>query len=178
MQGYDTLSVFPFSRKEPCVTVNDYLASSLQSSLNMLKMHLGDLSDADLMVRPVPGANHANWQIGHMIEAERGMMTQCGAKMPELPAGFKERYSKETAKSDDASKFATKDELIPLFEKVRGGTIEFIKTLSAEKLKSPSPMADWFPTMADFVGLGASHIAMHIGQIQVLRRKLGKPVLF
>jgi len=160
------------------VTVNDYLASSLQGSLNMLKMHLADLSDADLLVRPVPGANHANWQIGHLIEAEHSMMSKSGAKMPELPAGFAARYSKETAKIDDASKFATKAELIPLFEKVRAACIAHAKTMTSEQLKAPSPFAEWFPTMADFVGLGATHIAMHIGQIQVLRRKLGKPVLF
>jgi hypothetical protein len=160
------------------VTVNDYLAASLQSSLGMLKMHLADLSDSDLMLRPVPGANHANWQVGHLIAAETMMMVKAGATMPELPAGFAERYAKETVKIDDPARFATKAELIALFEKTRAGSIAFARSLSAAQLAAPSPFADWFPTMADFVGLGATHIAMHIGQIQVLRRKLGKPVLF
>ncbi len=160
------------------MTVNDYLAASLQGSLNMLKMHLGDLTDADLLVRPVPGANHANWQIGHLIEAETHMMTKLGAKMPELPAAFADRYKKETSKVDDASKFATKADLLAQFEKTRSASIAFAKTLTPAQLAAASPFPEFFPTVADFVGLGANHIAMHIGQIQVLRRKLGKPILF
>lgn len=160
------------------MTVNDFLAASLQSSLGMLKMHLGDLSDADLLLRPVPGANHANWQVGHLIAAETMMMVKAGATMPELPAGFAERYSKDTVKIDDPAKFANKTELIALFEKTRAGSVAFAKSLSPAQLTAPSPFPDWFPTLADFVGLGATHIAMHLGQIQVLRRKLGKPILF
>jgi len=34
------------------------------------------------------------------------------------------------------------------------------------------------PTNADIVALGIGHDTMHIGQFQVIRRKLGKPVLF
>ncbi len=160
------------------MTANEYLASSLGFSLGMLKMHLADMTDAELMQRPVPAANHANWQIGHLIAAEHQMMSSIAAKMPELPAGFAAAYGKETHTSDDASKFAKKDELVALFEKVRGATIAFVGTLSDAQLRAPSPMPQFFPTVADFVGLGGQHIAMHVGQIQVLRRKLGKPVLF
>ena len=46
------------------------------------------------------------------------------------------------------------------------------------QLTTPSPMPNFFPTVADVVGLGSMHIGMHVGQIQVLRRKLGKPILF
>jgi hypothetical protein len=34
------------------------------------------------------------------------------------------------------------------------------------------------PTVGHVVHLFPTHAAMHIGQIQVLRRKLGKPILF
>jgi len=160
------------------VTANEYIAASLGFTLGMLKMHLADMTDAELMMRPVPNANHPNWQIGHLIAAEHGMMSSIGAKMPELPAGFAAAYGKETHTSDDASKFAKKDELLALFDKTRGATIAFAGTLTDAQLKAPSPMPQFFPTVADFVGLGGPHIAMHIGQIQVLRRKLGKPILF
>ena len=39
--------------------------------------------------------------------------------MPALPAGFAEKYSKETAASDDASKFAKKDELLAIHKQQR-----------------------------------------------------------
>jgi hypothetical protein len=34
------------------------------------------------------------------------------------------------------------------------------------------------PRIADLAFLQADHLTMHIGQFQVIRRKLGKPVLF
>ena len=160
------------------MTVNDYLASTLAGSLNMLKMHLNDMTDADLLVRPFPGANHANWQIGHLITSEVSLLNKCGAKMPELPPGFVERYNKEASKIDDASKFATKADLLALFDKIRAGTIAYAKSATEAQLTAPSPMPDWFPTVAEVVGLGSMHIGMHVGQIQVIRRKLGKPILF
>jgi hypothetical protein len=64
------------------------------------------------------------------------------------------------------------------FERVRAGTIAWAKTLTAAQLAAPSPMPQFLPTVAHVVNLAAGHIWMHCGQIQVLRRKLGKPILF
>ena len=64
--------------------------------------YVADLADADLLVRSVPGSNHIAWQLGHLILAERRMI---GAEMPnagypDLPAGFAERHTKDTAAID------------------------------------------------------------------------------
>src|SRR3954454_16610354 len=79
--------------------------------------YLKDLTDKELLHRPAKGANHINWQLGHLIESENqmGNMAVAGS-MPPLPAGFAEKYSKDTAISDDGSKFLKKDELLRLFE--------------------------------------------------------------
>src|SRR5947207_185738 len=114
--------------------IHDFLVQSLNQSLGMLKMTLADMSDAELIQRPVPGANHANWQLGHLIVSEVQISGALGAKMPELPAGFAERYSKETAKIDDPSKFATKAALLEQFEKVRAATIAFAKSATEAQL--------------------------------------------
>jgi len=39
-------------------------------------------------------------------------------------------------------------------------------------------MQQMCPTVAHMALLQIGHIAMHVGQFQVIRRKLGKPVLF
>ena len=161
------------------MTVNDLLAGNLQGSLGMLKMHVADFSDADLLARPVPGANHANWQLGHLITSENQMMSACGATMPPLPAGFADRYTKETAKLDTPSTFAPKSVLLEQLEKTRAATIAFAQSLPPEKLAAPSPvMPEFFPNIAALLAMSSSHDSMHMGQIQVLRRKLGKPLLF
>ncbi len=98
--------------------------------------------------------------------------------MPALPAGFAERYSKDNVKSDDPGRFATKAELVAVLEKVRAASVAFAKSASAAQLAAPSPLVQLCPTVTDALALGPIHDAMHIGQIQVLRRKLGKPMLF
>ncbi len=160
------------------MTINELLATGLQQSLGMVKMHVADLSDAELLARPVPGANHANWQLGHLITSEVHLMAGCGAAMPPLPAGFAERYSKNNVKSDDAGKFATKAELLAALETTRAASVAFARSATAAQLAAPSPLIQVWPTVGDLLAGSPVHDAMHMGQIQVLRRRLGKPVLF
>jgi hypothetical protein len=158
--------------------INDFFVRNLNGTLGTLKMTLADMSDADLMQRPAPAANHANWQIGHLINSEAQFMAKCGAKMPELPAGFAQRYTKATANSNDASQFAAKAQLLDLFEKVRAATVAFAQTATEAQLDAAGPMPQLAPKVIDTLSLATGHVWMHLGQIQVLRRKLGKPVLF
>ena len=53
------------------MTAKDVLKNALKSNHEILSMYLSDLSDADLLVRPAPGANHIAWQLGHLIYSER-----------------------------------------------------------------------------------------------------------
>jgi hypothetical protein len=165
---------------ETCMKLVDHLVSSLKGNVNMLTMTLADFSDAELLQRPVPGANSGNWQIGHVILSEYRMMTAAGAKMPELPAGFAEKYGRDTAKNDDASAFLKKDELLAAFTKTRDASVAFAQGLNDEQLDAAAPenIRRLAPTVADLLGLLSGHVTMHIGQLQVLRRKLSKPVLF
>jgi hypothetical protein len=160
------------------MTMNELFVSSLKQNLDMIKMHLADMSDADLMVRPVPGANHANWQMGHLIVSEVHMVTSNGGKSVELPAGFADRYNKEASKIDDASKFATKADLIAQFERVRAASVTWAQSLTPQQFDAPSSFPQFCPTVAHLVNILVGHALMHGGQIQVLRRKLGKPILF
>ncbi len=156
------------------------LASGLQRNLEMLKMTIADMSDDELLVRPVESANHANWQIGHLIQSERGMIAGAGADMPELPEGFGDRYSMKANASDGATHFDGKDLLLKHFAAVREGTIAFARSRTDADLDKPAPerMQRMAPTVADLLTLVSLHTMMHLGQVQVLRRKLGKPILF
>ncbi|HVT90284.1 MAG TPA: DinB family protein [Tepidisphaeraceae bacterium] len=162
----------------------ELLVKQLNTGNDWLKMILGDFSDADLLARPAPGANHVLWQLGHLISGEVMMMNAVkpGA-MPELPAGFVERFDKKNAGVDDTKQFGnivSKQQLLDLKTKVRAATIAIVKSFKPEDLDKPSPemMRSFCPTLADFLGLHSHHDMMHMGQFQVARRKLGKPVIF
>src|SRR5258708_15898281 len=106
------------------MTGREAIKSALQSTQNLLKMYVGDLSDADLLVRPRPNANHIAWQLGHLISSEAKLTKVLpGAISPELPAGFAERYTKETSKNDNPKDFRPKAEYLSLFTRVRQATI-------------------------------------------------------
>ena len=157
----------------------DAIRTALTSTQQMLGMYLQDLSDADLLVRPVPTANHIAWQLGHLISSESRMGRNLpGAAYPELPAGFTDRHNKEAAAKDAG--FGTKAEYLGLFNKVRQATIDAAAKLSDADLDKPTsgPVAQMAPTVGALLLLNANHVMMHTGQFSVVRRKLGKPVLF
>jgi hypothetical protein len=129
----------------------------------------------------VPGANHAAWQVGHLVALEAML---CGlyapASAPALPADAKKTYGKEGASSDDAARFFKKDEALKLFSQARGGLVAWVKTLTEADLAKPAPeqFKGWVATIGALLLQLPGHTAMHVGQIQVIRRKLGKPILF
>jgi uncharacterized damage-inducible protein DinB len=163
------------------MNAKDAIRTALQSTQHMVPMYLEDLSDADLLVRPVPNANHIAWQLGHVISSEVRLLNHVpGAKFPELPPGFAEHYTKETAKDDNPKNFLPKKEYLTLFNRVREATLANLAKLPDAELDKPTtgPMAAYAPTLGALFLLTANHVMMHAGQYTVVRRKLGKPVLF
>jgi hypothetical protein len=144
-------------------------------------MYLSDLSDADLIIRPVPKANHIAWQLGHLIasEVQMGQVLQ-GAAYPELPAGFAERHNRAASSVDPPKDYGSKADYLGLFTKVREATLAGLAKMPEADLDkaTPGPMAQWAPTVGALLLLTANHTLMHVGQFTVVRRKLGKRVLF
>lgn len=155
---------------------------ALKLSIDMGRMvslpYVEDLTDAELMKRPHPKCNHIKWQLGHLIAGEHEMIEKIApGSMPPLPAGFVERYSKDTAGSDDPTKFDSKTDLLKAFEAQRAGTLKALeKTAEADLDKQTG--VEYAPTVAAMFELQGSHWLMHCGQWVVVRRMVGKPPLF
>ena len=68
----------------------DAIIASFEQTQHWLGVYVNDFSDAELLVRPVPGANHAAWQIGNVIVGDIFLIqsTLPNATFPELPEGF------------------------------------------------------------------------------------------
>jgi hypothetical protein len=144
-------------------------------------MYLDDLTDADLMLRPTEGCNHINWQIGHLITSDHNMTSAIAAgKMPPLPAGFADKYTKETASSDDASAFCTKAELLAAASEQLTAAVCTLAEMSDDDLDgaTPEPINAYAPNIGALFSMLGSHWMMHSGQWVVVRRQLGKPPLF
>lgn len=157
------------------------LKSSMEGSEFVANAYLADLSDAELLTRPLPDCNHIAWQLGHLIHAEHQIIDGVRpGSMPKLPEGFAERHAKEKAQSDNAADFLSKDEYLKLAKEQRAGTLALLETISDTDLDQPSPepFRSFAPTVGALFTMQGTHWMMHAGQWAVIRRKLGKPPLF
>jgi DinB superfamily len=143
--------------------------------------YLGDLTDADLLVRPVPGANHIAWQLLHLIAAEHNMVEHvCPGSMPALPEGFAAKNTPGAAKLDSPGAFFPKSVYLQAYEAQRAGTLKALAGLTDADLDKPVPeeYRGFLSTVGDLFSLQGSHWIMHAGQWAVIRRKLGRKPLF
>ena len=157
------------------------IEGALNSTQDLVNWYLSDLSDADLLVRPLPSSNHIAWQLGHVIAAETRLARQVPSiSYPALPAGFEEQHAQGMANQESTKGFLSKQQYLDLFHQVRGATIAGAAKLSDADLERPTEgqMAQFAPTHAALLILVNNHTMMHAGQFSVVRRKLGKPILF
>src|SRR5687768_10905132 len=158
------------------------LQDNLQETHNMVGMYLGDLSDADLLVRPAPSANHIAWQLGHLILSERQMLKDNipGVEYAQLPAGFHDQHDAKNSQTEPPYGFLKKADYLELFKNSRAATVAAVSRLTESDLDAPTVgvMAQFAPTLGKMLNATAIHTMMHAGQFSAVRRKLGKPVLF
>jgi hypothetical protein len=186
----DRQSILPLSRRALAwqriwttrnMNVKDVLRGGIDRSKMVTELLLADLTDAELLQRPVPEANHVAWQLGHLVMSFNyfGEAVQPGS-MPKLPAGFAEQYSRETAGTDDPSAFLAKSEYLRLWDEQRQAFLRLLDGLPESRLESDAPaeMLSFAAKIIDVLAMPATHELMHVGQFTVVRRKLGKPVAF
>lgn len=154
------------------------IAAGIDMAEMVANSYLQDLTDGQLMMRPHPGCNHINWQLGHLVVSENYHLNKVreGAAPP-LPAGMAEKYSKETAGSNDASAFATKDQLLKTHAEQLAAVRQVLAGLSDADLDRETGVP-YAPTVGALLSMQGAHWLMHAGQWVVVRRALGKPALF
>lgn len=161
-------------------TAKNLLRGSIEMGHFVTQAYVADLTDAELLVRSVPGSNHVAWQLGHMIGSVSGMIAGLGRDAPALPKGFEAAYTKDTAASDDPAKFATKEQYLALMDQMKAASLAVVEATPDGDLDKPGPesMREYAPTVGAVLMLLGSHLLMHAGQFVPIRRKLGKPPLF
>jgi len=163
------------------MTPIEIMSDVIARNAEILKMTLADFSQAEMLARPVPGANHAAWQLGHLIGSAAYMLREVApGVIPQAAAAMREKFNGKTAGNDDPSFYPDKSQLLETFAQCCDAIVAWTKNLRPEEMGEPTPgrMAEFAPTLGHLALMTASHITMHVGQMQVIRRKLGKPLLF
>jgi len=160
------------------MTPQKAIEAALANSQLVVDAYLADLADEETLHRPGPGLNHIRWQLGHLIESEHRLISQLfPGCMPELPAGFAERYSRQTASVDDPQQFDGLASLQKQKQTQRDGTLKALRSCPDEQLDESTGIV-YAPTIADLFVLQGTHWLMHAGQWAIIRRQLGRPPLF
>ncbi len=155
------------------------IRQSLNLSSRILDNYVGDLSEADFFVRPIPGMNTIAWQLGHLLVSEHGMIEAIHPGIsPPLPDGFADAHNKEASLIDDPTKFDTMQTYIELMREQRKATLAALEAMSEEDLAKPGPerMAKMAPTAGEVINMMGLHLLMHVGQFVAVRRLAKKPV--
>ena len=120
-------------------------------------------------------------ELGHLIHSENNMINLCyPGSLPELPAGFADKYSKETSTSDDEAAFDSKEVLLGLHRQQRAATLALLDRIPESELgnEGPEPIRAYVPTVGATFLMQDAHWMMHAGQWAVIRRQLGRQPLF
>ena len=160
--------------------IRDALKNNYQTSQMVCGAYLADLTDEEAMMRPHAGCNHVNWQVGHIIASEHGMANACSdGAVPALPEGLKEKYSKETAASDDASAFVPHSQLLEIAKSQGEAILKMIDGISDADFDKPAPehMQAYASNIGAVVNMLGAHWMMHAGQWVIVRRQLGREVV-
>jgi hypothetical protein len=160
------------------MNARDAIRFSIDMSDHVVDSYVKDLTDADLLVRPIPGMNHLAWQLGHLIGATRhfGEMIAPGT-MPPLPEGFAEGHGREAFVVDDPAKFYSVARYTELWKQQGEALRRLLDGLSDADLDRTDPKFPPFaPTVGALLNMCGLHPMMHAGQFVAVRRKLGKPV--
>ncbi len=160
----------------------DAVNLALRSAQETMQMLLGDMSDKDMAVRPVPGANNIAWQLAHLATAEKYLLGDQlpGATYPEIPASIASLGNERTGKVDPPEGYLPKAKYLECFGQLRAATMAAVDKLADADFDKPitGSMAKFAPTLGALLILTANHTLMHGGQFTVVRRALNKPVVF
>jgi len=160
------------------VDARQAIRTQLELSQFVCLGYLEDLSDGDLLLRPHPGANHINWQVGHLVGSEHNHISRFApGQMPPLPDRLPELYSREAVQVDDPALLLPKAVLLDAFRQQRAATLRLLEAASDADLDLPTGVP-YAPTRGAMFAMQGSHWLMHSGQWVIVRRMLGKGAMF
>lgn len=162
------------------MTAKDVLVSVMDQSHVVMNRYLSDFTDAELCQQPTPDSNSIALQLGHLISSEHQLLNMVvpGAAAP-LPAGFAEQQDFKKGAKTDAKTCLTKQQYFDLWKEQRQATKAALASLPEADLDKPGPekLQRMCATVGSVFMLIGTHPLLHAGQIAVVRRQLGKPIL-
>jgi len=163
------------------MTGHDAIRNSFARSRQLTRLLIDDFSDDELLVRPVPGANHTAWQLGHLVASTHYMIGRfLDSRALALPEGFVERHNEAASRDPSHLGYLGKTAYLELIDRTILSATNAVAALPEAALDAPNTgnMAKMATTVGSLFQLAAEHFLMHLGQFSTVRRALGKPNKF
>ncbi len=152
-------------------------------SLEMLREWVGDaikdMTEEELLFQPGENRNHAWWIFGHIV-----LSTDLAHYMIDTPAlspkEWASLFGMGTSPSSSGDGYPSKEELAAQLNKNVDATVASFKQLTDDQLTAspademPEALRDYFKTKGSIITGYAYHCMFHRGQIETIRKMLGK----
>ena len=161
----------------------DLAIGQMEFSREYLHSLLADIQ-TDEWLRIPPGApSHIGWQVGHLAVAQYGLMLfrqrgRAEGDMELMPGWLRKNFGRGSQANDDAQLNPPRDEMLRLLDKIHLQALTEARQLTAAVLAEPADMPyAIYPMKLGALLFAPLHESIHIGQIGLLRRLLGKATL-
>lgn len=159
------------------MTPNDVIAGGYRAAKVLMHRMIDDLTPADFHHQPVSGANSAAWIVGHLALTFRRTAERLGVSdLPAVDPKLADQLATTKKPAADQSGLGDPAALVKLFDTCIDKVTAAVGSVPAETLAGPPSFPGPFATnFAEGLLFGATHVAMHSGQLSTVRRSLGKP---
>ncbi len=153
--------------------------------LNLKKAEelLADISADEMTRQPHGVVNHPAWTLAHLIHYHPAITSLARGQAVADPAAAPNanRYDAGSTPVDDPSLYLAKDALLARYRSGHAEVTKLLETAPPERLLQPPGLPRWeqafTTTRHALVYLMHYHESLHIGQIMVWRRAMGRPPL-
>lgn len=144
---------------------------------------LNDISIDLWNVIPAGASSHVAWQVGHLAVAQYGLMLfrqrgRAEGDIELMPGWLRKNFGKGTQPSTSSELQIAPETLLVILENIHRRSLEESANYTPASLAEPADMPfAVYPMKLGALMFAPLHESIHIGQIGVLRRMLGKQPL-
>ncbi len=154
------------------ITAKEY-QSMLEGNLEIIKMQIEGMSDAEMLIQPPNGGNCMLWTLGHLTESLITILRFLDAEKPEGLADLSRfRRGSEPVRGPEAG-LMTASDLMQAYETLHQVILEKLEPMTDTDFDQEVPgfgqpaRRGWMLFFMEF------HHAYHIGQLELLRNLAG-----
>jgi len=142
-----------------------------------LKM-VDDIPTEKFCSKPLDGANHALWVLGHLAVTDDWFACTIGNRESVIDESWGPLFGMKSEPSEDPSTYPSIDEIKAGLERARQSLLTGFESLDEQQLQGPVPdeLEGFAPNVGGAAFTLAWHEGFHAGQLSAVRRSLGLPL--